>query len=126
MKEIVFSADSYDALLAEAKRLGFVDAQGQIIVNGPVTDEEAYYLNYVKQMMAPTGNTIKDPFGNDMEEMQVVPGVWGRLRINGDEAALPSFSNTITQYAYSSDLGGWTSDGTTVAPEYVGTIGQLI
>jgi hypothetical protein len=51
------------------------------------------------------------------------PGVWARLRVNGP--TMPTFSNGVTQYSYSSTLDGWTSDGSTLAPSWVGDIAVI-
>lgn len=51
------------------------------------------------------------------------PGVWARLRVNGPTS--PTFENGVTQYSYSSSLGGWTSDNVTLAPSWVGDIAVI-
>lgn len=122
--EIIFNTDSYETLLAEAQTHGFVN-DDQIIINGPLGDAGSYFLNYVGIVYQPTGNTVIDDQGNDTLEMQELPGVWGRLRLNGPADNLPTFSNNITQYVYSEKLDGWSSDNTSKAPDYVSLIGII-
>lgn len=111
MTEVVFTADSYESLLADAKRLGFTyaDEQGvdHIVVNGPMASGGSYFLNYV----------------GPIEEAS---GVWGRLRANGSPSDLPSFSPSITQFAYVPEAEGWLNVATgSPAPDFVQTIGLI-
>lgn len=106
MTDIVFTAKNYATLVSEAIKLGFVDAEDNIIVNGPLRSGGAYFLNYVG-------------------EIPESSGVWGRLRVNGDTADLPIFSDEIKTFVYDGYMDAWTSDGKTPAPEYVGNIGLI-
>lgn len=123
MREIIFNSGTADTLHAEATRLGFVDADGNLIVNSTFTSGGGWYLNVVGTVyepMAPPTNPEgpwPDPVARE--------GYWGRLRLNGTPETMPTFSNAITQYVWSEDLGGWTDDGTTLAPEWVGLIGVI-
>ena len=140
MADIVFHADSYEVLLEEAKRLGFVykDEHGhdRILENGPLKSGGAFALNYVGKVLIPTGNVVQGPLGDDEPELEPLPGVWGRLRVNGLVSDLPEFSSAITQYFWDQSLGpkndlnqhsgAWTSDGQNIAPDYVRTIGQMM
>lgn len=116
----MFSAASHDVLVNEAKRLGFAyeDADGiwRLIVNG-----YTYALNYVGIVYEPQVSAPPDK----AKAASPRPNVWGRLRVNGDISGLPSFSDAITQYEYDVRLKGWTSDGKTVAPDWVGNIGII-
>ncbi len=132
--DIVFNAPDYATLLADAQRLGFArtgrDGTAQIATTGPVTGGGSYFLNYVGEVQQPTGATTTDARGNIVPVMAPLPGVWGRLRVNGDTAHVPTFSATITQYHYVAGTRdapgvGWTADGVTPAPDYVGTIGII-
>jgi hypothetical protein len=54
------------------------------------------------------------------------PGYFGRLRINGTPETMPSFATEIVQYVWNENLEGWSDDGMTLAPEWVGNIGIII
>lgn len=114
MKEIIFSAPNKEVLDSEAVRLGFANEDGSIITNGTFESGGGWFLNIVGTIYETSSET----------ESVARPGYWGRLRINGD-ATLPTFSSAITQYVYSTELEGWTSDGSVVAPEYVNTVGVI-
>lgn len=97
-------------LTDDAVRLGFADAQGSIRLYGRTTDGGGYFLNIV---------------GSVYVSGVAQSGVWGRLRVNGDGSHIPTFSPSITQYTYSDALGGWTSDGSTLAPSWVANVGVI-
>ncbi len=140
--EIVFNAADGTTLLAEAVQLGFTskDREGvdHIRESGPVTGGGWYQLNVVGTVYVPTGQTtqIRGPHGlMDAPEMAPLPGVWGRLRVNGDPSHLPAFSNAITQYFYVPGTGSpgdpgtpgfWSVDGVTPAPDYIANIGLIL
>lgn len=131
MREFVFNAESYDVLLADATSLGFThtDDAGveHIIVNGPMKSGGSYFLNYV--------GTVYEPIVGDYDLENppapvARPGVWGRLRANGDVSDLPGFSTSITQYTYlpgdEETPGGWVNVATgEAAPDWVGDIGVI-
>lgn len=130
--EIVFNSHTYEALLADAERLGFTfdDAEGnpQIIVNGPISTGGSYFLNIVGTIYEP----VVPPTNPDNPWPAPVPreGFWGRLRLNGTPETMPSFDPAITRYVYQQgDMdtpGGWVNaaDGTP-APEWVATVGVI-
>ncbi len=131
MTELVFSAPSYDALLTDAETLGFVnvDAEGvkTIVTNGTFESGGGWFLNVVGDVYEPITGAI-DP------ESPPTPvkrnGYWGRLRMNGTPAEMPSFSSAITQYAYvagdKDQPGGWVDVATgEAAPDFVGDIGVI-
>ncbi len=130
--EIVFNSHTYEALLADAERLGFTydDAEGnpQIIVNGPISTGGSYFLNVVGTIYEP----VVPPVNPDDPWPAPVPreGFWGRLRLNGTPETMPGFDPAITQYVYQQgDMdtpGGWVNaaDGTP-APEWVATVGVI-
>jgi len=117
MTEIIFNSGDYATLLSEAEKLGFTqtDEEGNvtIVTNGTFASGGGWFLNIV--------GTIYD----DQDPPVVRAGYWGRLRLNGTPDNMPTFSPAITQYVYSEALGGWTSDGTTLAPDWVATIGVI-
>lgn len=129
MQELVFHADSYETLLNEAETLGFTytDEAGEkhIIVNGPMASGGDYFLNYVGTVYEP----ITGPVDPENPPTPVArPGVYGRLRANGEASDLPAFSSAITQYAYVADdmSGIWVDIATgDPAPEWVPNIGVI-
>ncbi len=139
--DIVFNAPDEATLLAEADRLGFTvtdkDGVKHIATTGPVTGGGSFFITPATVVQQPTGKTvtIDGPHGPvDIPEMAPLPGVWGRLRINGDPSNVPQFSATITQYKYVPGTGGpgnpgtpgfWSVDGKTPAPDYVANIGVI-
>ena len=74
-----------------------------------------------------TGATTTDAFGNTVPVMAALPGIWGRLRHNGDPAQMPTLpaNSGVTLYHYDPVLGGWSSDGVTLAPSYIANIGII-
>lgn len=125
--DIIFNSHDYETLLADAERLGFTqtDAEGNvtIITNGSLASGGGWFLNVVGTVYEP----VVPPTNPDDPWPAPVPreGFWGRLRLNGETGGVPPFDPAITQYVYNADLGGWTDDGVTVAPEWVGQIGMI-
>lgn len=116
--EIVFNSGDYATLQSEAKTLGFVDAEGNIITNGTFETGGGWFLNVVGVIYEP----MIDP------DTPPVPraGYWGRLRLNGTSAEMPTFSSAIVQYGYSQEAEGWVdlADGSP-APDWVATTGVI-
>ena len=134
--EVIFNAPDKATLVAAATQMGYValDAQGHpyITATGSIATGGAYLLNIGDDHNGivhyePTGATTTDAFGNTVPVMAALPGIWGRLRHNGDPAAMPVLPNGsgITLYRYSNTLGGWTADGTTLGPDYIKDIGVI-
>lgn len=123
MRETVFQAPDAAHLASEAARLGFVDADGNIIVNGTFESGGGWFLNIVGTIYEPVTPPADpdDPWPDPVAR----PGYWGRLRINGEPTDFPTFSPDIVQYGWSEELGGWTSDGVTLAPDWVGNVGVI-
>lgn len=132
MREIIFSAADYDALLTEAKRLGFTteDADGNvsIVTNGTFASGGGWFLNVVGTIYEP----VTPPANPDDPWPAPVPrdGYWGRLRLNGTPDEMPGFSDAITQYVYAAgDMdtpGGWVNAATGApAPDWVADIGVI-
>lgn len=125
--DIIFNSHTYEALLADAERLGFTqtDAEGNvtIITNGSLGGTGGWFLNIVGTVYEP----VTPPANPEDPWPAPVPreGYWGRLRLNGDTSGVPPFDPSITQYVYNAELGGWTDDGVTLAPDWVGDIGQI-
>lgn len=118
MTELVFNSGDYATLLSEAKTLGFVDADDNIITTGTFESGGGWFLNVVGVIYEP----MIDP------DTPPVPraGYFGRLRLNGTPAEMPTFSSAIVQYAYSEQAEGWANvaDGSP-APDFVPTVGVI-
>jgi hypothetical protein len=132
MRDIVFSAPDYDALLADAERLGFTyDDEGvtRIKTSGLSPSGGNWFLNIVGTVYEPASPPKFTVVDGVSVPVFAAPksrsGYWGRLRINTEAKQAPPFADTIIQYEYDVDLGGWTSDGTTVAPEWVSLVGLI-
>lgn len=128
MAEVIFNAPTIASLVSAATKMGFWDAKAkQVIQTGPIQGGGAWFYNYVGTVYTPTGATTKDEFGNDVPVMAAQPGLWGRVRHNGDPAYMPQLpaNSGITLYTYSESLGGWTADGVTLAPEWVANVAVI-
>lgn len=123
MQEIIFNSGDEDFLKSEAARLGFMDDAGNIIINGTFESGGGWFLAIVGKVYEPM-TPPADPEG-PWPEPVARPGYWGRLRINGTPDQMPEFGPELTQYVWNTDLGGWTNDGETLAPEWVSTIGMI-
>jgi hypothetical protein len=134
--EMVFQSPDFATLEADALRLGFTDEDGKILTNGATADGGGWFLNLVGTVYQPTGNMVKDALGNMVPEMAPIDGYWGRLRVNGGAENLPPFDPSIIKYHWSPDVGpvnpetekpsgGWTSDGVTLAPDFVANVGVI-
>ena len=122
MIETVFNAPDLPTLVNAAVAMGYYDpVKHTITATGSIATGGAYLLNMVGVVYQPTGATTTDAMGNIVPVMAALPGIWGRLRHNGDPAAMPTLPNGsgITLYRYSTTLNGWTADGTTLGPAYV-------
>lgn len=127
MIETVFNAPDIATLVNAAVSMGYYDATAhKITTAGYIATGGAYFLNMVGQVYQPTGATTVDQFGNTVPVMAALPGVWGRLRHNGDPAKVPTLpaNSGITLYHLDPKIG-WTSDGVTPAPAYVANIGVI-
>lgn len=126
MQEIIFSAHDYASLLNEAEALGFtsIDADKNVVIttNG-VFENGGWFLNVVGTIYEPI-SSVSDAAPAPRE------GYWGRLRINGTPAKMPTFSSNITQYIYQSgsakSVGKWIDAATgNSAPDWVADIGII-
>ena len=128
MVETVFNAPDLPTLVNAAVAMGYYDPVAKTITTaGKIAAGGAYFLNIVGVVYQPTGATTTDAIGNIVPVMAPLSGIWGRLRHNGDPALMPALPNGsgITLYRYSSTLGGWSSDGLTLAPAYIANIGVI-
>jgi hypothetical protein len=125
--EIVFNSGDYQTLLDEAETLGFLDAEGNIITNGTFETGGGWFLNVVGVIYEPIVGPI-DP--ENPPQPVARPGYFGRLRLNGTPAEMPSFSSAIVQYAYVAGVddapGGWVNiSDVSPAPDFVSTVGVI-
>lgn len=111
MRDIIFCASDYAAIKDEAERLGFLDGDGNVVVNGVFSDGGGWYVNLV--------GTIYDSGSKPR------PGYWGRLHFNGDPKEPITFSDKIDQYLFDDILNGWSKDGATLAPTWIADIGVI-
>ena len=138
MIETVFNAPDLPTLASAATAMGYYDPVAhKITTAGSIAAGGNYFLNIVGVVYQPTGATTTDAFGNTVPVMAPLSGIWGRLRHNGDPAVMPSLPNGsgITLYRWSptvggvdgngNNIGGWSSDGVTLAPDYIANIGVI-
>lgn len=101
METVLNSAD-LTTLTNDAASVGIVGTAGVL------QDGSHYVLNIV---------------GDVYENNVLQSGVWARLRVNGPSSL--TFPPTTVQYSYYPSLGGWSSDGTTLSPSWIGDIGVI-
>jgi hypothetical protein len=130
--DIIANAPSNAALAAAGAAMGFWDAQNQqVIIAGPIPGGGSWFYNYVGTVYVQSGETVTDAQGNATPVMVALPGVWVRVRHNGDPQWLPQVpaDSGITLYRQLpiGENGAlvWTSDGVTPAPDYINDIGQI-
>ena len=114
MTEIVINYGNLSGLVGLATQLGYYDPNTHAITAVGMIDTRGSY------------------FFNNVGAVSGAPGLWARLRHNGDPAVLqakiPSAA-TLASFGvtvYRNDPAiGWTADGTTPAPAYVANIGVI-
>lgn len=121
MQEMIFHADSYELLFAEAKRLGFTktdnDKSEHIAVNGEISGATYFFFNYV--------GTVHDN-GNVKNNLVDMLGVWARARLNGQLIPVPEFSSSVRRYVFSFTLNKWVNSVTNeIAPDCLSEIGVI-
>lgn len=133
--EVIANAASWAVFARAAQATGFADAKGVPITNGPLGSDGSWFYNAAGDVSVPTGATIRcdGPGGQvDCPEMTVLPGVWVRVRFNGEASNLPTLIETwrklgITIYLRTK-IGGvecWSADGATCGPDYLDLIGVI-
>jgi hypothetical protein len=133
MIELVFNAPDIPTLVNAAVAMGYYGTNTKKITStGSLATGGSFLLNLGDSksgivIYQPTGATTTDIFGNTVPVTEALPGIWGRLRHNGDPALLPTLptNSGVALYHYNSTLGGWTSDDVTLAPAYVGDVGLI-
>lgn len=110
MIEIVFCAPDEAAFKAEAARLNLPYEKGQPVINGSLPG--GGYIIVI-------AGTLHDENG------AARPGWWGRVRFNADENLMPDLPPDFEQHLCSPSLGGWTADGATLAPEWIGNVALI-
>lgn len=129
MIEIIGNAPDWQTFAKAAAATGQTDARGHPLTGSPLANGGSWFYNAVGTVYQPTGATTASPLGVIIPVLAALPGVWVRLRVNGDAPDLPSMiavwkANGITVYQHDATLG-WTSDGATVAPDYIDSIGVI-
>lgn len=129
---IEYIANATAATFVSVAQANGIHIGGKLIQNGYLT-KGGWFLNYVGKVYQPTGATTTDPFGNTVPVMAALPGVWIRLRINGPTPAwvtnfgadLKAAGGTVYTLRNINNAFVWSDDGTTAAPDYVGTVGLI-
>ncbi len=116
--DFVIQSPDLATLQAAAQSMGFWDAaSGAFVTQGRIPGDDdplsSYFLNVV--------GGVPD-----------APGVWARLRINGNNpfaSGLLTVPATLTVYALVTPSDGsasfWSADGVTAAPAFVANIGVI-
>jgi hypothetical protein len=131
MTELIANAPTWAIFAKAAAATGFADpVTGAPLTQGDITSGGSWFYNAAGQIFEPTGATAPDPFGNPQPVMAAVPGEWVRVRFNGDVSNLDALVSAwqaagLTIYREYPDPLGWSADGVTPAPGYVGLIGCI-
>ena len=126
MIEIIGNAPDWATFAKAAAVTGQTDEHGHPVSGGPLATGGAWAYNAAGVVEVPTGKTITNGMGNPAPEMTPLPGVWARIRFNGE---VPNLSQMIAAWrangviVYERINGRWTADGITAAPAYIDTIG---
>lgn len=138
MVDVIFNAPDLASLVVAAEAMGFYKTpekgrspEAGIINNGAVPGGGNWTYNYVGVIQTPTDKTetveTMPGIKEEVPIMETQPGIWGRIRHNGDPQWLPKLpdKSPITLYYYVDEIG-WSADGKTPAPEWVGNIGTFL
>lgn len=121
MTDIVFCAPDQATLVKAARQVGWLDDAGQIITTAPIASGGSWFYNYV-------GAVEQSPAVMDDETIVapavMAPGLWGRLRVNGDASGLPQIIAAcralgVAIYERGED-GAWID-----APDFVDRVGVI-
>ena len=137
--EIVVNAPDLATVVSLAQQMGYVTVdpvtkKPVITTQGEIAAGGSYFVNMVGVVQQPTGATQPDGKGNQAPVMAALPGIWFRLRHNGDPAAMPAVPAAaaaagVVIYRLVTPADGapfWSNDGVTPAPDYVGGIGVIL
>lgn len=136
--ELIINYPDKTALVQLATVLGYYDPVAKTVTaQGNLATGGSYFFNNVGVVNQPTGNKIPSPMGGEILEMAPLPGLWARLRHNGDQAILDGHMSpqvlaqaaalgvSIYKRTTINDQIVWTADGVTPAPSYIDTIGCI-
>jgi hypothetical protein len=129
MAQIVFTAADLPTLVTASEAMGFYSSTLGIIQDGVIPNGGSWFYNFVGPVVQTPAVYNNGTFPPTLVTAAVMaPGLWGRLIHNGDPSYIPALpvNSGVTLYEYSATLGGWSSDGVTLAPDYVGTIGLVM
>jgi hypothetical protein len=144
--ELVVNYPSTAVLVQLAQALGYYNAaQSQVVIAGGLAANGDYFINVVGAVVQTPAvyDTATPP--NLITPAVMAPGLWLRIRHNADPAIIttkmkPTFlalaaslgATIYMQYPIGpNDVNGnptlaWSSDGVTIAPAWVGSIGQIM
>jgi len=144
--EVIANYPSLSALISIATALGYYNAaKSQVVIAGGLASKGSYFINVVGQAVQTPAvyDTATPP--NLVTPAVMAPSLWLRIRHNADPAifaakmtpALLSLAGTLGIIIYQqypigpNDANGkptmaWSSDGVTIAPSYIATIGQIM
>jgi len=139
MTQIVFTAADLPTLIAAAEAMGFYSSTLGIIKVGVIPNGGSWFYNFVGPVVATPAVWNNTTFPPTLVTAAIMAsGLWGRLVHNGDPSYIPALpaNSGVTLYTLQ-PIGPadpttgrlvleWTSDGVTIAPAYVGTIGQVM
>ena len=144
MTQIIFTAADLPTLTAAAEAMGFYTpgsgaTPGHINTVGVIPNGGSWFYNFVGQVVATPAVYDNTTFPPTLTTAAVMaPGLWGRLIFNADPTYIPPIptSSGVTLYTLqpiglADPVTGalaleWTADGVTIAPAYVGSIGQVM
>ena len=139
MTQIVFTAADLPTIIAAAEAMGFYSPTLGIIQDGVIPNGGSWFYNYVGQVITTPAVYNNTTFPPTLVAAAVMaPGLWGRLVHNGDPSYVPALPTNSGVTLYTQQPIGpadpitgrlaleWTSHGVTIAPAYVGTIGQVM
>ena len=126
MTEIIINYPNKAALVRLATALGYYDPVGKAITTqGAIATGGSYFFNNVGQVVATPAVYDSSTFPPTIVTPAVMaPGLWGRLRVNGDTSSLPQIIAAcralgVVIYERGED-GAWID-----APDFVDRVGVV-
>ena len=132
MIEIIGTAPDWSHFAQAATATNLTDDKGTPLSGGVFSVGGSWFYNAVGTVYEPTGNTVTDTMGNPAPEMAPLPGVWARVRFNGEVPTLSQMisvwrANGVTVYerVTANNETYWSADGVTKGPAYLDNIGVI-
>lgn len=115
MTDFVLKAPSRSVMIQGMSAVGMIDGDGNILDCGRFTATSTdWAASFQDVVMAPTGNTVQDGYGNDVPEYAPLEGSYLSVTTNGPEDVTPLLSAVaplgIEVY--------WSSESETPLPDY--------